>query len=212
MTTQRASCWSITINNPTEAETQVQLHPGWKLCGQLEKGNEGTEHFQGMLRTPQVRFSAVKALFPRAHIEVARNPKALETYVQKEDTRLAEWTQKNQIPTIFEFQHHVARMWHPEEWARRQAEDIDVAQHYNQLPKDVDALALDYVDDLVRICIANGLQGAEWIAINPMWRSSWKKFWRSIIERNASQTLHQAPPPPQEASTQDQSTSWPGGE
>ena len=198
MTTQRGSCWSVTINNPTEQETQVQLHPGWKLSGQLETGEEGTVHFQGMLRTPQVRFSAVKALFPRAHIEVARNPAALAVYVQKEETRTAEWTQKSAIPTIFQFQQIVADRWnYPlflDDWR---------AATYNNTSKTIDEHALMWTDGIVEQLIEEGQQGAEWIAINPMWRSSWKKFWRSIIRRNASQTLQQATPPAQETSAQE---------
>jgi len=62
---------------------------GWKIDGQKERGKEGTEHYQLHVTTPQVRFSAVKKMFPRAHIEVARNVTALKQYVNKEDTRVA---------------------------------------------------------------------------------------------------------------------------
>lgn len=71
---KRASCWSVTINNPTEDELKCH-HLGWSLQGQFEQGEEtGTRHFQGMLKTgQQVRFAAVKKVFPRGHIEPARN-------------------------------------------------------------------------------------------------------------------------------------------
>lgn len=62
---------------------------GWKVDGQLEKGENGTPHYQLILKTPQVRFSAVKKAFPRAHIEVARNVQALEQYVKKDETRVS---------------------------------------------------------------------------------------------------------------------------
>lgn len=91
--TDRATCWSITINNPTKSDeewiAQARQKSGWKVYGQLEQGEAGTPHYQLMLTTPQVRFSAVKKAFPRAHIEIARDRKALEKYVAKEDTRVA---------------------------------------------------------------------------------------------------------------------------
>lgn len=61
---------------------------GWGVEGQLEEGEEGTQHYQLMVKTPQERFAALKKVFPTAHIEVARNKKALEQYVHKEDTRV----------------------------------------------------------------------------------------------------------------------------
>lgn len=62
---------------------------GWKVTGQVESGKEGTPHLQLHVNTPQVRFSAIKKAFTRAHIEAARNSVALEQYVNKQDTRLA---------------------------------------------------------------------------------------------------------------------------
>lgn len=91
---ERANCWSITINNPTQEELELwkkatENHWVKEAVGQLERGESGTPHIQGLLRTTQVRFAQVKKLFPRAHIEVARNANALAKYVQKEDTRVA---------------------------------------------------------------------------------------------------------------------------
>lgn len=89
--TQRATCWSLTINNPTQEDEEalaLARQKGWKIDGQLERGAEGTPHYQLIVHTPQVRFSAVKKAFPRAHIEIARNPAALATYVAKEETRV----------------------------------------------------------------------------------------------------------------------------
>lgn len=90
---ERATCWSVTINNPTKSDdewiAQARQKSGWKVYGQLEKGESGTPHYQLMVTTPQVRFSAIKKAFPRAHIEIARDRKALEKYVEKEDTRVA---------------------------------------------------------------------------------------------------------------------------
>lgn len=175
---ERATCWSITINNPEEVEYKVELPPGWTLEGQLEKGEEGTLHFQGMLKTPQVRFSAVKKVFPRGHIEVARNRKALEKYVNKVETCVAK-VEKNvsRIPTLYEYQGIIAAKWVQskyEEWC----------QEFSR--KNPDDVAMIYLDSLVAEDIENGRRGAEFIAINPEWRASWKRFWRSIIKRHGS--------------------------
>lgn len=184
--TDRATCWSITINNPNQDEYSIVLPAGWKLEGQLERGEEGTLHYQGMLKTPQVRFSAVKRIFPRAHIEVARNPAALKKYVNKDDTRVAS---VESIPTLFEYQTIIAAKWVQNEYDAR----LQFAIAKGGVP-DPDDLALSYLDDLVAADIESGRRGAEFIAINPMWRSSWKKFWRSIIKRHGSfQPAEEAP-------------------
>ena len=103
----RATCWSITINNPTGADEEnmaLSRQKGWKVDGQLEVGKDGTPHYQLIVRTPQVRFSAVKKAFPRAHIEVARNPTALEQYVHKDDTKAGELNKQSEMyPSLSKF-------------------------------------------------------------------------------------------------------------
>jgi len=173
--TERATSWSITINNPTDVETRCEV-PGWSLEGQYEVGEEGTRHFQGMLKTPQVRFAAVKKVFPRAHIEVARNEQALKNYVHKVDSRVDVYT-PGAVPTIFQYQAEVAAKWIPEEWEKRKVNIKDQDK--------LDECAMRYLDSIVEDDIISGKRGCEWIAINPMWRSSWKKFWASIITRHA---------------------------
>jgi len=173
------------VNNPTEEDLKCEM-PGWKLSGQYEEGEEGTRHFQGMLTTPQVRFSAVKRVFPRAHIEVARNKKALEKYTTKEDTRVGAF-EPTGVPTIFEYQRKVSQVWDKQKFE----ECLSLFKD-----KSDDEVALIYVDSLCANMIAEGAVGLEFIAINPMWRSSWKRFYRSIITRNA---LRPPPPPPSQA-------------
>jgi len=89
----KARNWSITLNNPTEEELEVwrtatQHHWVKETRGQLEQGENGTRHVQGLMRTEPVAWTRVKRLLPRAHVEVARNVFALERYVQKRETRL----------------------------------------------------------------------------------------------------------------------------
>lgn len=184
----RSTCWSITINNPSQEDLaliKTPPAPGWKMVGQIEQGEQGTIHYQGMLTTPQVRFSAVKKVYPRAHIEVARNKQALAAYVQKEDTRIEAVTSTH-IPSIFEYQVIIAKRW--------KQDDFEVIMR--ELPrKNIDDLAMLYLDSLVSQDIANGQRGAEWIATNPMWRNAWKKFWRSIIKRENAFSRSPTDPP-----------------
>lgn len=87
--TERASWWSITINNPTEEDRAALQHPPtWvKLVKcQDEVGDNGTLHIQGAVNTTQVRFSQVKNWLSRAHIEIARDKSALLKYVEKSET------------------------------------------------------------------------------------------------------------------------------
>lgn len=182
MTTQRSNCWSITINNPSPVDMSPTLPMGWKLVGQLEKGEEGTEHYQAMLTTPQVRFAAVKKVLPRAHIEVAKNRAALQKYVCKEESRLATVPDVvSPIPSLFDYQATIASDWDDDEFKRREAE------WHQKLPDTkltIDDVAMDYVDYLVGEDIKRGQRGVEYIAVNPMWRSSWKKFWPMILARS----------------------------
>lgn len=94
-TTDKGCYWSITINNPSNEEItlweNLAKHAPFvkEVKGQIERGEEGTRHIQGMLKTDRVRFSAVKKILPRAHIEIAKNALALEKYVMKAETREA---------------------------------------------------------------------------------------------------------------------------
>lgn len=65
----------------------------------------GTPHYQLMVKTPQMRFSALKKQFPRAHIDEARNAQALQQYVHKEETRIGTLVEEN------EYYPSLAKMW-----------------------------------------------------------------------------------------------------
>jgi len=176
---RRAGCWSLTINNPTTEELcfdRVKAN-GWFLKGQLERGKEGTEHYQGCLITPQKpAFSTVKKVFPRAHIEVARQRDQLMKYVEKTDTRIAEVpTVGSVIPTLWEYQPQVAQELDAELIQADIIENID---------KDEGDIVIKHVNRVVKRHIEQGMRGVEFIAINPMWICSWKRFWRSIIKRD----------------------------
>lgn len=104
-TNNKSSCWSITINNPTQEDHEVWKNltqHAWvrEVRGQVEQGQEGTPHIQGMLLTQHIRFSQVKKALPRAHIEAARSQVALTKYVQKEDTRLQALPTQKQVTKV----------------------------------------------------------------------------------------------------------------
>jgi len=197
---ERGTSWSITINNPTKEDMEKQLPVGWELEGQYEEGEEGTTHFQGLLKTPKTAFTTIKRYMPRAHIEKARNAAALKKYVHKQETRLAEFSQKHKIPTIFELQTQVAGglgsvegildEFKKDQMKLLESKDVDDRKKADAM--DIDAYFMEKLDEHTGDLIESGEIGIEFIAINPMWRSSWKRFWRSILKRtqnkNASRT------------------------
>lgn len=165
----RANCWSITINNPTQTDEYniaQARQKGWKVHGQLEKGENGTPHYQLMLRTPQVRFSAVKSTFPRAHIEVSRNPTALAAYVQKDETRVGQLQlDQEKYPTQLQLFQWFSSYWYT----------------VNQEKKCEDNLKI--FDLMVAQKIAQGYMiGAE--VMNPQIRAFIKKFGDQLALRH----------------------------
>lgn len=174
----RGTCWSITINNPIPADDDniaLAKQRGWKVEGQLEQGEQGTPHYQLCVKTPQVRFSAVKKAFPRSHIELARNTKALEAYVSKEDTRVAALPTNDRYPSMAKlwsmfytwfYEHNYIKQhdsWDPEKW-------------------------LTIFDSFIEDKMYEGYV-VETMAVNPQVRSIIKKFGRCIIIRE-SNLLH----------------------
>lgn len=92
--------WCFTLNNPTDEETAslpTSLpSDAWPsvdgLVYQLEKGENGTPHFQGYVHFQrQTKLAYLKQLIPRAHFEPARGrPRANLAYCTKDAGRLAE--------------------------------------------------------------------------------------------------------------------------
>jgi len=178
---QRATCWSVTINmksvSKTTADECIQLAraAGWKVEGQLEKGEEGTEHYQLMVSTPQVRFTAIKKVFPTAHIEVARKPQALKAYVHKEETR------EGSLPKQSEFYPSLAKFWDLLIPVLRPLSEYG-AESIN--PKR----RLDQLDDAVRILITKGYH-VEGIGMNPATRSAWNTYNVAITARHENEKM-----------------------
>jgi hypothetical protein len=169
----RATCWSVTINNPVSADddniARARQKSGWKVEGQLEEGENGTKHYQLMVKTPQTRFSALKSAFPRAHIEVARNAKALGAYVHKEDTRISELPTSDKFPTMDKF------------WLLFTGYiiDTDRIEDLHEEPED----RLDLLDEFVLSSINDGYH-VESFGVNPQIRSAIKKYGHAIFRRS----------------------------
>lgn len=168
---ERATCWSVTINNPTKSDdewiAQSRQKSGWKVYGQLEKGENGTPHYQLMVTTPQVRFAALKKAFPRAHIEIARDRKALEKYVNKEETRVESLSvSQDKFPT-----HTKLMAW--------------FGEYYDTYVKTVGHECFDNLevfDLMIRQKITQGFY-CETLGVNPQIRSAIKNYGRSIAQR-----------------------------
>jgi len=92
------TCYSVVINNPTETdEGQIAAakQAGWRVVGQLEKGDNGTPHYQLCVTAP-VEWKTMKSHFTRANIQEAEDPEALEKYCQKKATRVLDLTDRKQ--------------------------------------------------------------------------------------------------------------------
>lgn len=174
MSTTRASVWSITINNPTDSDEEgisQARQRGWKVDGQLEKGENGTLHYQLICRTPQVRFSQVKKAFPRAHIEAAKNPAALDQYVRKEDTRVASMPQSSDAyPSL-------SKLW-------------DLV--YDHIADDIEGPAEEApakyfttkaFDEVIGYLIAEGYH-VETMGMNPAIRGAFTRWGPRLMERS----------------------------
>lgn len=178
----RATSWSVTINNPTSTdEEQIALarQKGWKVEGQLEQGEEGTKHYQLLVKTPQVRFSAVKKAFPRAHVEQARNVVALQQYVNKVDTRLSK------LPTSQEKYPSLSKFWILVYCKFNACNYLDMCDDFPKRlwTKEVGRQPiLSLFDHAVGMLIDEGYH-VESIAVNPATRSMFKVFWQNIFQR-----------------------------
>lgn len=203
--TDRSTCWSLTEQVASREDAAVFMNqpvpPGWKLRGQLEEAPQtGQLHLQLMLETPRIRFGTVKKQFPRAHIEVARDKHALTLYVAKPDTRVAKVDQPP-TPTIWEFNRMVADRINTSDfsiWILKQR-NVSVERHPDAIYVDrewfivgsnvwksaTSSEMMVYIDNVVSALIMEGVRGAEYMGVNPMFRSAWKTYGKALLERAA---------------------------
>lgn len=196
MPTGKASCWSITINNPTDDD-----HQRWELLktlpwikqvgGQLEQGEEETPHIQGYIQTEYGRFfEKLKQALPRAHIEIAKNKFALQQYVHKTDTRIgtvAEYerpalriaNQKDiQKQLLFLVKAH-APSKHPERWAACESFEDFLICHGWIIKHEADY----WIDMAVSRLIQDGYYGVEFVMANNQVRGAFKRYLNDILIR-----------------------------
>jgi hypothetical protein len=172
----RGTNWSITINNPTPQDEEyiaIARQKGWKVEGQLEKGENGTPHYQLAVKTPQTRFSAMKKAFPRAHIELARNAPALLTYVNKEETRIGT------LPTSSEMYPSLTKFW------ELLCDRIRPIEEYGCMQANPRRI-LDQFDDACKILITEGYH-IESLAVNPSTRSMWNLYSLALQKRTETE-------------------------
>jgi len=187
--TDRGSCWSITIFD--DAYKDASLPAKWTLQGQMEKcPKTGTDHFQGMLTTPQIRFSAVKRVFPKSHIELAKNKIGLVKYVKKEDTRIQSIPDRSSdIPTLWDYSESLAMAYNEDEFIEFKKKYSD--KEFSKM--STNDMLLEYIDTLVMLDIKRGERGVEFIAVNPMFRSAWKRFGMSMVFRAQLKPIQDSP-------------------
>lgn len=188
--TTRASMWSVTINNPSaddEEDINLARQKGWQVLGQLEVGENGTPHYQLAVKTPQVRFSAVKKAFPRAHIEVARSAPALLKYVEKEQTRAGDLpTQQDKYPSLSKYWDLIFLYLNglgKDGLDYCDLEEGKVCFYREERERLYRKAPLSILDEATRHLITQGYH-VEGIGANPNTRSQWKLYGNSIILRS----------------------------
>lgn len=165
--TDKSSRWQFTAYEPQfkflDTMPPIVAEWGWQdeICP-----TSGRLHKQGFMRTTQQqRFTAMRKAFPGLHMEIARDWHKLLNYCKKKDTAVPDSTvhQTNDIPSLFTYS---------EELAKRLAEQQRIRK-------------VDYgdVDLMVRKDIESGRKGIEWIATNPQFITTWKKYWYEMIIR-----------------------------
>lgn len=180
--TARASAWSVTINNPIDADDEnmaLARQRGWRVDGQKEVGENGTPHYQLIVKTPQIRFSQLKKAFPRAHIEVCRNVAALETYVHKDATRESELAQTSDMyPSLQKFWGHLFDFTESQGW-----EYDGIVWSLRNRVLDADT-GLELFDKFGGYMIRQGYC-VETMLVNPQIRSIFKNFGSDILLRES---------------------------
>jgi len=183
------TCWSITINNPTEEDRRLLTErPGWikEITHQDEVGEEGTLHIQGAVKAKYtVKFSAVKKWLPRAHIEVARNAQALFNYCKKSETAV-EGTQvsetnecvSKEFITPSKFPRLVAKTFLQEmdqiEW--HFGDKIYLQSDFADFGKVKDIV----IEQTIKYLIRKGWH-IELLAVNPSIRKALSSYWEDIL-------------------------------
>lgn len=104
----RSCHWFLTLNNPTDKGygsytdliDLIAVKEPISYMFQLEKGKEGTEHYQGVFSFKNaISFDSIRALDKHIHWEVCKSLKKAIVYCSKSDTRVSgPWCKGMQAP------------------------------------------------------------------------------------------------------------------
>jgi len=167
----RGTAWSVTLNMKNVSKQRCEdmidqaKQSNWGVQGQIEEGKEGTPHYQLLVKTPQVRFSALRKVFPTGHIEKARNLKALELYVHKDEGRIE--TMKTIERKFVQF---------PE--VRKKFFQWVIEEGYEQVSDYDRKLAI--WDQFIGLSIRERIE-CDVIGVNPQYRSIIQKYWNDNV-------------------------------
>lgn len=181
MTTEKSSAFSLTVWMPPYTEETAkemlaraqQLHPRWSIEGQMEKGHKsGKLHYQLMVKVKggQERLSALRKAFPSCHVEVARNTTALEQYVHKQDTQVAEF---KKIECAFVRWPDLRKKFF--EWMISN-EDVMSLSYTSDEDK------MSKWDEFIGLSIEEGME-VDVMGVNPQYRSCIIRYWDSYARR-----------------------------
>lgn len=169
--------WSLT-HWLTEGRTTDSLNEliqnmptDWAVQGQIEQGTDSQNrlHAQLFLKTPQTRGSRIAKFFPHTHIEEATNRFALQNYVHKTDTRVAEFkTIENRSP---QWAIVSDRFF---DWVYREKTD-------NSFFGVPDEERLKLWDTFIGLSIREGMR-IDIIGVNPQYRSCIIRYWEDYMD------------------------------
>lgn len=169
----RGKDWLVVINNPTQSDDEnlgKARQKGWEVVGNLEEGKKcKTPHYQLYIKsTTQQRGTAIDKLFPRAHIQLCRDPEAVKEYSTKEDTKIGD------LPESLNLYPSCGKLM---SWF---GEAFDSYKPLGDGIRDDEFLTI--FDKMIHQKIREGFY-VEGMAVNPQIRSSIKNYGRSIAFR-----------------------------
>lgn len=164
--------WLTEGRTRADFDALVQNMPtDWHIEGQVEQGetSDGKLHLQLYLKTPQTRGTRIAKFFPSTTIDEARNQFALQNYVHKEETRVAEFkTVENRSPQWSVVSDKFF------DWVLREKTD----NGFFGVP---DEERLKLWDTFIGLSIREGMR-IDVIGVNPQYRSCIIRYWTDYLE------------------------------
>jgi len=186
----RGSWWSLTINNPTQADRDSMESPP-DFVREMWYQDEiapttGTLHIQACVNTTQQRFGAIKQWHPRAQIQVAKNKDALKNYCQKSKTAVPGTFRHYNGVTVDEnpgtVSDNTPRHQPQQEIMLELVQQITDEDHQNWMigertDEDLYSLAVNRIVTLQpdRLTALTGSR------IGPIWNLTWRTFYHRWI-------------------------------